>query len=483
MKTLKVLFVAAAFACACKVGPDYEQPAPLPHEQALPDQWHTAAVNGLDAGESDLQTWWTVFNDRKLEELLQRAQLENLNLRQAVARISEARGFVGGARGERMPVVDAVGDVNLGQQSKAALPIALPGATDTNALLSIGVDAAWEMDIFGKFARNIESAEAGYQATIEDYRDVLVSLLAEVALGYVDVRAFQKRIEFARENVESQRESLQLTRDRFDAGLTSALDVAQAESNLGDTESTIPRLEQNLNFALNRLAVLLAVTPGALHEELSPESEVPTPPASIAVGIPANVMRQRPDIRAAERSLASQTALIGVATADLYPSFSLRGFFTFNWGNIGNESTGTGWSIIPGFNWNLFDRGRIHSRVRVEEARTQQAFLAYEQTVLIAIEDVENSMIAYVKEQERRERLREAADAAQRSVDLVRTQYLAGLTNFQNVLDSQRSLFRFQDQLAESEGLAVQNLVVLYRSLGGGWDVDAARIPEASDNP
>ncbi len=483
MRTLKFLLLVTAFGCSCKVGPDYEQPAPLPNEQPLADQWHTAAMMGLDAGQSDLQTWWKVFSDRRLEELLQRAQLENLNLQQAIARLSEARAFVGVARGERMPVVDAGGDVNVGQQSAATLPIDFPGGTDTTSLLSLGVDAAWEMDVFGKFARNIESAEAGYEASIEDYRDVLVSLLAEVALSYVDVRAFQQRIEFARSNVDSQRESLQLTRDRFDAGLTSALDVAQAESNLGDTESTIPRLEQNLNFALNRLAVLLAVTPGTLHEELALEGDVPTPPSTVAVGIPANVMRQRPDIRAAERALASQNALIGVATADLYPSFSLRGFFTFNWGNIGNTTTGTAWSIIPGFNWNLFDRGRIQSRVRVEEARTQQAFLAYEQTVLVALEDVENSMIAYFKELERRDRLTEAVDAAQRSVDLVRTQYLAGLTNFQNVLDSQRSLFRFQDQLAESEGLAVQNLIVLYRSLGGGWDVETQAVPAEADNP
>ncbi len=483
MRTLEILLVATAFACTCKVGPDYEQPAPLPNEQPLADQWHTVAMMGLAAGESDLQTWWTVFNDRKLEELLQRAQLENLNLKKAIARLSEARSFVGIARGERMPIVDAGGDVNVGQQSAATLPIDFPGGTDATTLLSLGVDAAWEMDVFGKFARDIESAEAGYEASIGDYRDVLVSLLAEVALSYVDVRAFQQRIEFARSNVDSQRESLQLTRDRFDAGLTSALDVAQAESNLGDTESTIPRLEQNLNFALNRLAVLLAVTPGTLHEELAIEGDVPTPPSTVAVGIPANVMRQRPDIRAAERALASQNALIGVATADLYPSFSLRGFFTFNWGNIGPMSTGTAWAIIPGFNWNLFDRGRIQSRVHVEEARTQQAFLAYEQTVLIALEDVENSMIAYFKEQERRDRLTEAVDAAQRSVDLVRTQYLAGLTNFQNVLDSQRSLFRFQDQLAESEGLAVQNLIVLYRSLGGGWDVETQAVPAEADNP
>ena len=193
-------------------------------------------------------------------------------------------------------------------------------------------------------------------------------------------------------------------------------------------------------------------------------------------------MRQRPDIRAAERILASRTARIGVATADLYPSFSLFGFFTFNWGNVGNDTTSIGWSLMPAFNWNLFDRGRIHSAIDVAEAQSEQAFFACELTVLGALEEVENSMIAYFKEQERRDRLEEAVDAAQRAVDLVRTQYLAGLTNFQNVLDSQRSLFRFQDQLAESEGLAVQNLILLYRSLGGGWDVDAATIPATTDS-
>jgi NodT family efflux transporter outer membrane factor (OMF) lipoprotein len=482
MKKLKLVVSVVALATACKVGPDYEKPSPLPNDQPLPDAWHNAAVLGVSSGEADLQTWWTVLGDQTLEELLQRAALENLSLRQAIARIAEARAFVGVARGERMPVVDATGNVNVGQQSEATLPVVLPGATDATTLLSIGVDAAWEMDIFGKFARNIESTEAGFEGSVEDYRDVLVSLLAEVALAYVDVRAFQRRIELARANVEAQRESLQLTRDRFDAGLTSALDVAQAESNLGDTESTIPRLEQSLEFALNRLAVLVAVAPGSLHQDLAAGAGVPATPSSIAVGIPANVMRQRPDIRAAERFLAAQTAQIGVATADLYPRFSLRGFFTFNWGNVGDESTGTGWSLIPGFSWNLFDRGRIRARVQVEEARTQQAFLAYEQTVLVALEDVENAMVAYFKEQERRDRLTEAVDAAERSVELVRTQYLSGLTNFQNVLDSQRSLFRFQDQLAESEGLTVQNLILLYRSLGGGWDVDAQAVPAVTED-
>ena len=481
MRVVKLVFLALVVAAGCKVGPDYEKPPPLPNEQPLPDRWHTEATMGLQTRESDVHTWWRSFDDPKLEELLQRAEVSNLNLQTAVARIAEARGFVGAARGDRMPVVNTPADVNTGRQSEARIPEGFPGA-ETNAILSIGVDAAWEIDVFGKFARGIESAEAAFEASVEDYRDVLVSLYAEVALAYIDVRAFQKRIEFARSNVELQRESLQLTRDRFDAGLTSALDVAQAESNLNDTESTIPRLEQDLNFALNRLAVLLGVTPGSLHQELSATAELPSGPPNGAFGIPADVMRQRPDIRAAERTLASQTALVGVATADLYPSFSLSGFFTFNWANITDQNTGTTWGIIPGFNWNLFDRNRIRARIQVEEARTQQAFLAYEQTVLLALEDVENSMIAYLKEQERRDRLADAVDAAQRSVELVRTQYLAGLTNFQNVLDSQRSLFRFQDSLVLSEGLTVQNLVALYRSLGGGWDPENPMVPELTED-
>ena len=461
---------------ACKVGPDYERP---PERFTVSDQWHTAAIHGLSSGDADLQTWWTVFSDRKLEDLIQRAQLENLDLRQAVARIAEARGGVGIARGDRMPVVNAPVDVNVSEPSEAALGFDPPEPIGTTALLSAGIDARWELDVFGKFARNIESAEAGLESSVEDYRDVLVSLLAEVALSYVDVRALQARVAFANANVVSQRESLQLTRDRYDAGLTSALDVAQAESNLGDTESTIPRLEQDLSITLNRLAVLLAVTPGSLHEELSERGDIPVPPTEVGLGVPAEVVRQRPDIRAAERGLASQTARIGVATADLYPSFSLFGALTFNWGNLSDTRTSGGWSLVPGFNWNLFDRRRIHSRIRVEEARTEQAFLFYEQTVLRALEDVENSVVAFIKERERRDRLVEAVDATERSVELVRTQYLAGLTNFQNVLDSQRSLFRLQDQLVASEGLVAQNLVRVYRALGGGWDVEAAEVPAA----
>ena len=473
MRRFVLASLALVLAGACKVGPDYAPPpTPLPNAAPMPDRWNAEATMGLESGEARLQTWWHVFDDPTLESLVERAQLQNLDLKQAVARVREARAFVGVARGDRMPAVDALAEGNVGKTSDASVPQAPEGGFQTAGLFSTGVDASWEIDVFGRLARNIEAAEAGYEASVEDYRDVLVSLLAEVALAYVDVRSLQQRLDFARSNVTSQRESLQLTRDRFNAGLTSALDVAQAESNLGDTEATIPQLEQALGFALNRLAVLLATTPGALDDELSRAGSIPEPPAAVGVGIPAELVRQRPDVRGAERLLASQTARIGVATADLYPRFSLFGFFSFDAGNVG-DSTGVGWSLVPGVRFNLFDRERIRSRVRVEEARAEQTFLAYEQTVLRALEDVENAMIAYAKERERRERLVEAVDATERSVELVRTQYLSGLTNFQNVLDSQRSLFRLQDQLATSEGLQIQNLIVLYRALGGGWDPNA----------
>ncbi len=471
------LTVLSAVSCT-KVGPDYKPPeTPMPDGAPMPDEWHQAAVDGLEEGEATLQTWWKVFDDRELNELIAIAQKSNLDLRQAVARVLESRAILGVATGDRMPVVDTLGQVTFQELSEAVIPVVPEGGTDPTYLIQLGLDANWEIDVFGRLARNIEAAAASYEASIEDYRDVMVSLLAEVALGYIEVRTLQKRIAFAEANVQAQRQTLQLTRDRFAAGLTSALDVAQAESNLGDTEASIPQLHQRLTVSLNRLAVLFAVAPGSLDDRLAVKAPIPRTPAGIAVGIPADLLRQRADVRTAERILASQTARIGVATADLYPSFSLSGFLSFDFGNVGADSA-IGWALIPGFRWNLFDRERIRNRIRVEEARTEQAFFAYEQTVLGALEDVENSMSGYVNEENRRDRLVEAVDATRRSVDLVTTQYLSGLTNFQNVLDAQRSLFRLQDQLAESQGFLVQSLVQLYRSLGGGWEYES--LPDLS---
>jgi len=412
----------------CTLGPDYEQP-----DLSIPDIWQSKAAEGIEEREASVQTWWEALDDPALISLLQRAELANLDLEIAVARIREARAQFRIAKSDYWPEIDAQGSAGAQQLSENSF-----GEFGGQTLESyqLGVGMSWELDIFGRIQRSVESSTASFEATIEDYRDVLVLLLADVGLNYVSAVTFQERIDLATENVKAQQESLQLTRDRFNAGLTSALDVAQAESNLANTEATIPQLETQLNAALNRIAVLLGETPGSVHDELLGNSDIPDPPDEVVVGIPADVMRQRPDIRRAERSLASQTALIGVAKADLYPRFSLTGFLGLDSGNIGDLLDGDSvtWSVGLPFVANLFDGGGRRGQVQVQEARTDQLLSAYKLTVLVAFEEVEDSLVAYAKERVRREILARAVAASQRSVELVRTQYLTGLTNFQNVL-------------------------------------------------
>jgi NodT family efflux transporter outer membrane factor (OMF) lipoprotein len=430
------------------VGPDYEEPA-----IEAPDAWHTAATRGLSEGEAALRTWWTVFGDPQLDELIDRAAQANLDLELALWRIEEARALRGVAAGVRVPDVNFTGESSRTQASEnGALGDLVPAdGLDAANLHDYGVGATWELDLWGRIRRSVESADAAVEASVEDSRDVLVSLLAEVALSYMDVRSLQERLELARANVEIQLETLDLTRDRFRTGLVSALDVAQAESNLAYTESLIPVLETELQFALNRLAVLLGEPPGAVHDELETAEPLPSEPADVTVGLPANLLRQRPDVRAAERRLASQNARIGVATAALYPTFNLSGFLGVQATEIGDLGDGGSvtWGIGLPIRWNLFAGGRIRSNIRAEEARTEQARVLYELTLLL-------------------------------SLDLVMTQYRAGLTDFQNVLDTQRTLLNRQDDLAASRGQVVKNLVVLYRALGGGWTAPVEAEPEPS---
>jgi len=457
-------------AACMTAGPDYTAPETTP-----PDVWHTQAVAGLDAGEAPLETWWTVFDDPQLAGLVERARETNHDLRTALWRVEEARALRGVAAGARAPQVDASGSASRQEASDNGLTPAPAGGFDAVDLFAAGVGAAWEIDLFGRLRRQVEAADASYEASVEGSRDVLVSLLAEVAAAYVDVRISQERLRLARANVEGQEDTLQLTRDRFDAGLVSGLDVAQAESNLAATESLIPLLKTDLERSLNRLAVLLAEPPGALHEELDDPRPVPAEPGTIPLGLPADLLRQRPDVRAAERALAAQTARIGIATADLYPSFSLTGFLGVEATDAGDlvDSGSLTWSVGLPVRWAIFSGGRIRSQIEAERARTEQALAAYELTVLRSLEEVENAIFTYAEEIVRRERLRRTVDATQRSLDLVLTQYKAGLADFQNVLDTQRSLLNRQDELAVSEGRVALGLIALYRALGGGWDPEA----------
>ena len=480
MKNTRLLFLTAVVGAlalgGCTVGPDYVEP-----ETKAPDAWHTAAVEGLADGEATLQTWWTVFDDDKLTELVMRSAEGNLDLNRALWRVEEARALRGVVSSNRKPQVGFTADANRSQPSENGIfsDFAPEEGFEAGNQFTAGFGASWEIDVFGRIRRQVEAADAATQASVEAYRDVLVSLYAETALAYVNVRASQERLRIANANVEAQENTLQLTKDRFDSGLVSALDVAQAESNLANTYSLIPVVERDINEGLNRLAVLLGENPGALHAELDNEVPIPHEPEAVVMGLPTELLRQRPDVRRAERLLASQTAQIGVATADLYPSFSLAGFLgveALTASDLGSGDSVT-WNIGLPIRWNIFAGGRIRSRIRAEEARTNQALATYEQTVLNALEESENAMVAYVKEVQRRERLSQAVDATQRSLELVLTQYTAGLTDFQNVLDTQRTLLLREDDLAVAEGLVIGNLVRLYRALGGGWDPDTAEPP------
>ena len=462
--------IGALLLAGCiTVGPDYEQP-----QTETPDAWHAAAVEGLSEGEATLQTWWQVFEDPILNDLIDRATEANLDLELALWRVEEARAFRGVVAGPQAPQVEFRGDSSRSQPSDNG-PLgefAPEGGFDAGNLHDYSIGAGWELDLWGRIRRSIESADAAVEASVEDYRDVLVSVLAEVALGYFDVRTLQERIQLAEANVEAQQATLKLTQDRFNVGLVSALDVAQAESNLANTESLIPTLQTNLQLALNRVAVLLGQPPGTVHAQLEEPRPLPPEPPDVAAGLPADLLRQRPDVRRAERQLASQTALIGVATADLYPTFSLGGFIGLQAVDGGDLLSGDSvtWGIGLPIRWDLFSGGRIRSQIRVEEVRTQQALVLYEQTVLFALEEAEGAMVTYDQRRLRREKLRTSVDATERSLNLVMTQYTAGLTDFQNVLDTQRSLLNRQDELAVTRGGVIRDLIGIYRALGGGWD-------------
>ncbi len=458
-----------------KVGPDYVTP-----DYPVPDVWTLSATAGLAEGETTLKNWWKVLDDPLLDQLMDRAVEGNLDLEEAFARILEARAVRGIATGERFPDVNASGELTRQRQSEdfGALSVDKSGFPDSQSgwIRQGGIDGTWEIDFWGRISRSIASADANLQASIEDYRDVLVLLYSEIARNYVDVRTFQERIRVAEYNVKTQRDSLDVTQARFNAEISPELDVQQAKLNLARTESVIPTLQEQLARAVHRLGVLIGAFPGALFSELAGKVAIPNPPPTVLVSVPAEMMRQRPDIRSAERRLASQTEQIGIATAELYPTFSLLGDF----GYLGArndliDGSRKVYSFGPSFRWNLFDGGRIRNRINVEDARTHQALIQYENTVLEALEDVENAMVSYDREKERRVYLQRSVDAAQQSVNLVNVLYKSGLTDFQNVLDSERSLAEQMDAQATSEGQVVQNLIQIYRAMGGGWEPD----PEA----
>ncbi|MDB5174506.1 MAG: efflux system, outer rane lipoprotein NodT family, partial [Phycisphaerales bacterium] len=416
-----------------------------------------------------------------------RAVESNLDLRQATARLRQARAARGVVASALWPDVNATGGyTHSGTGGGGQKIVTSPGGavstrrTGTSSdLYRAGFDAAWEIDVFGGVRRSIEASDASIQAAVEDRRDVLVTLVAEVAVNYIDLRGFQRQIAIANENLVAQRRTADLTRRRFNAGFVSRLDAANADVQVASTESDIPVLESSARQSVYGLSLLLGREPAALLAELSQEQPIPLTPPEVPIGLPSDLLRRRPDIRRAEAQVHAATAQVGVATADLFPKFSLTGNFNLESSKIktlGNWSS-TFWSMGPSVSWPLFTAGRIQANIEVQTAVQEQALIAYDQAVLGALRDVESALIAYSKEQQRRLALVRAVAASREALDLATRLYTQGQTDFLNVLNAERSLFGTETALTASDTTIATDLAALYKALGGGWQTDVPPGP------
>jgi NodT family efflux transporter outer membrane factor (OMF) lipoprotein len=443
----------------CVVGPDYVPPA-----ISLPAQWQNKAENQrLDKQLiASLPTWWTTFNDPQLSQLIERSLYGNFDLKQALARITEARAQRGIAKSDYFPKIN----------SSAGVGENYSGSSDRrNGRYSLGLDASWEIDIFGRIARTVESTQASMEAIEAGYQNVMVSLVAEVGLNYVEMRTLQTRLNIAEQNLATQSELHNLAQWRWQAGLGNNLDVEQALTSVEQLTAQIPSLKNQIAQLQHQLAVLLGVTPASLNAQLNNSKTIPTADLKMAVGVPADVLRQRPDIKQAERELAAQTAQIGVATAAMYPKLALSGSIGLEAIKASNLFTTAGLvdSLLGRLTFPIFNAGEIRKNIEVQNARQEQALANYEATVLKALQDVENALVGLMQEQQRLENLNRAMQASQRTMTLAKNQYESGLTDFQNVQQTQRSLLSLQDQYASSQGQITSYMISLYKALGGGW--------------
>jgi len=483
--TLGVLMLVAG---CTKVGPDFVKP-----DAPIADGWTEVGELQLNATQTDHADWWKAFDDPVLDEIINEAYNQNLTLQVAGLRILEARAQLGLALGSAWP-----------QQQQATLGATYSAPSDNTAgsdflqdtwNYNTGVQIGWEIDFWGKFRRGIESADAALLASIADYDTVLVTLTADAANLYVVIRTFEERLAIARKNVKIQERSLKIADVRFRNGATTELDVQQAKTLLFSTQATIPDLEAGLRQAENALSILLGKPPGNIRQIMGTGGKIPSPPTQIAVGIPADLLRRRPDVRGAELQAAAQSALIGVAKADFYPSVALLGSIGLSATQSSNTTASgksgigewfTGDSLTftggPAVTWNIFNYGQISNNVRTQDARLQQLLVNYQNVVLQAAREVEDSTVGFVRAQEQVRYLTDAVTAALRSVDLAVIQYRDGAVDYTRVLNTQQSLILQQDQATVTRGEIARNLTDMYRALGGGWQLRAGRdfVPDAT---
>jgi NodT family efflux transporter outer membrane factor (OMF) lipoprotein len=455
---VSILCFCLALLTGCAVGPNYKPP-----QTEVPGKWVGSAGQ---AQAQNVAEWWTTFGDPNLTSLIERAVKSNLDLKQAQLRIRQARAARGVAASGFWPTADLTGSLKRSRTS---------GAASASNLYQAGLDAIWELDIFGGVRRNIEAAEADVQAALEDRRDVLVTLTAEVALNYIDLRGYQQQIIIAQNNLNAQRHSAELTRQRFEGGFVSSLDVANANAQVATTASQIPLLEASVQQTIYNMSVLLGQEPAALLDELMPTSKIPIVRLggpTVPAGVPSDLLRRRPDIRRAEAQIHAETARIGVAVADLFPKVSLSGSAGFGNSKFNSLTDWKNrfWSFGPSIDLSIFSAGRVQSNIELQKAVQEQSFITYKQTVLTALQEVENALIASTKEQEHRDALIEAVANNRKAMELATKLYTEGQTDFLNVLTAQGALYSSEDALVRSNRTVSTNLVALYKALGGGWE-------------
>lgn len=466
------LLLVALTVAGCAVTKNYQVP-----QADLPKDWRQRSAQE-SATQSvgpkvNLDSWWQSFGDPALDQLIAEATAANLDLRIASGRLLEARARLKGAAAAQMPVVGASGKVLHQRQSKNGPQGSMPQAKLEGEFFESGFDANWELDLFGFVRQGVAVAAADVEAAEEARRDVLVSLLAEVGRNYIQLRSQQQRLALTEKNLAAQQETLALVRVRFDSGLTTDLDVARAEALVSSTRAQIPAFEMQIEQLIYRLAILTGRQPVALLPELNKVAPQPAQPiaAGIPLGLPSELLRQRPDIRAAERQLAAATLRQGVAQADLYPHFYLTGAAGLQSVEAGDFFTSSSrlFSIGPIVRWNVFDFGRIRANIAVQDARVEQLLATYEKSILTALTDVESSLVALDKELVRQQALSDTVNASKRAVTTSHDLFRQGLSSYFSVLDSERQLLGAEDQLAISQAAVLLNRIGLYKALGGGW--------------
>lgn len=474
MKLLRLSLCVILLAAlgACTIGPDFEKP-----EVSLPGEWSVPAEGGLESSPVVQSKWWLVFNDPELDRLLEMAWQQNNSLEIAGLRVLEAQAQLGIATGSRYPQSQFM----FGDAARVSPADTLGGGANFTSY-ALGVSATWELDFWGRFRRGIESADAVFMASIAARDQVLILLTAQVVDTYMLIRISEQRLRIAHDNADIQKRSYDIASVLYRNGSDSELDMQQAQTLLLSTQATIPGIEITLKQAKNALSTLLGMPAGKVDALLTGSGGIPSLAENIEIGVPADMLRRRPDVRQAELLALAQNARVGFAETDLYPRFSLFGSISLVSGGSGSSDFGDifssdalTYSFGPSFVWPFLNYGRLVNNVRVQDSRLQQALVAYRETVIQASREAEDAMVSLNGNREEAGILTKGVASAQRSNDLSTLRYREGFSSYQRVLDSQRSLFGQQQRLVNADGSAVRSLVALYRALGGGWEDQAGR--------